>query len=115
MPVPKIPKSRCVITGEHAPYKTIDDFFQNIIFYIGLDKTRPPQTQFEIKRLAHTREKDRGELEDKTHYLVYRKKGFGQRVVACVTEIRNDWNYVQFSYFMDLQNIAEGENLPGNS
>ena len=113
MNLPRIPKPYHCTTGEqHEAYTLIEGFFTDIQEYIGLNKTKPLETQFEIRHLSHVREDNGQETDDLTHLLLYRSKDYQERVVACVLEIRNEFNNIQFDFFMNLYNTRPNENLP---
>lgn len=90
------------ITGEcEDVYKKIDEFFEKVKNEIGIKKDRP--SEFEIRLccpIGKTAEYEIVTLEDKLHMLLYREK-----VVAVVTETRNSFNYVQFDFFKNLEDL----------
>ncbi len=111
MPAPKIPESYHCNTGEqHEAYKRIDEFFKDVTDFIGIDGSRLKTSQFETRVAGHTRENGQP-TDDFTHMLIYHPREHSERVVACVAEFRTEFNWIQFDFFHNLQNIVEGENL----
>ena len=101
-------ESYTVNTGEQEPiYRRIDEFFQGIIKKIKEDKNRP--SQIEIKIENHCRGVSTL-LDNKTHMLLYQ-----ERVMAVVTETRNENNYIQFDFFKlpnkDYKSLSQRKNL----
>ena len=116
MPLSEVPETYYCITGDQGKaYRRMDDFFKETADWIGIDKTRPFDFQFEVRRAPHIREANGQQIDDFTHMLIYRPRRSHERTVACVAEVRDNWNYVHFSFFRNLQNIVEHENLPENN
>lgn len=97
-------ESYTVDTGEQGPiYERIDKFFQEIVKKIDEDKNKP--SEIEIKLENHCKGVSTL-LENKTHMLLYQ-----QRVIAVVTETRNERNYIQFDFFRlsdkDYKNLIQ--------
>ncbi len=94
-----------VNTGDEGPvYARIDEFFQEVMDEIGINKNIPIQSQFEIKIENHCKKEDivTVHLDNKTHMLLYK-----QKVVAVVLETRTELNYIQFDFFKNLENLLE--------
>lgn len=89
-------------TGEDiSVYEEMDRFFRDIVERIG-DRTDGP-SEFEIKsEIIYSKAKD-GTLipkDDKIHYLLYR-----EQPVASVLEVRDDKNYIRFTFFENLEDL----------
>lgn len=98
-----LPKSVTVITGdEHLIQPTIDDFLMDTAEYIkknyGL-KPGPDPFKIESGEIAYP-----GLTlgDDRVTYL-----SFFERVIATVMEVRTDFNYVQYTFFRNLDGIEE--------
>lgn len=84
-------ESYTVNTGDQGPiYERIDEFFQEIIK--KLDK--PANYPYLEIRLENHCGTTGNPIDNKTHMLIYE-----QKVIAVVTETRNDSNYIQFDFF----------------
>lgn len=98
-----IPQSVTVITGNgHLVQPTIDDFFMDAVDHI--------QNNYGLKPGPNPFKIESGEIvylgltssNDRVTYL-----SFFQRVVATVMETRTDLNYVQYTFFRNLEGIEE--------
>ena len=99
-----MPTKYIVNTGEDSPvYEEMDRFFKGIVDKIG-DRTDGP-SEFEIRsEIIYSRAKD-GTLipkDDKVHMLLYR-----EQPVATVLEVRDDRNYIRFTFFENLEVLVD--------
>lgn len=98
------PKPVLVNTGEQEPvYGQIDDFFKSIEAEIEAIRGKGPFFVRRIKGLYEPGAQDLSELsDDYIHMLLY-----DDRVLACVTELRTAFNRVHFTFFKNLEVLAE--------
>lgn len=88
-----------VNTGEDGPvYKKIDEFFEEVKNSIG-DRDGP--SFFEIRRKTLCRDEDQGATDDYVHFLLYK-----EQPVASVLEVRDDRNWIRFTFFKNLEDIT---------
>ena len=98
-----------VNTGDQHPvYQRINHFFDEIQRYLEADKTYRP-TQCERRVMGLTRDMLLGEVttrvptDETVHLLLYH-----QRVVANVTETRDELNWICFDFFRkDLDQVLK--------
>ena len=97
----EIPKSVMVDTGEQHPiYDQIKCFFDTVRNEVR-QVTGSPPIHFERRLRGLYKHAPQEVLsDDKIHLLLYR-----QRVVATVTEIRDDFNRVGFDFFANLYDV----------
>lgn len=106
-----------VITGEQdRVYKTIGEFFNYVQRRIDAAKDNLLAENCSLLRHPHFERRVRGTRplesqpdalirpDDAVHMLFYKDK-----VVAVVTESRDDHNYVQFSFFDHLEEMVGAE------
>lgn len=94
-----VPKPITVNTGDqYKVTKTIDDFFLETCDYIREKyQVQPSECQIKSGEIAYN---PLQVTDDRITYLSYR--GI---VLACVFETRTEFNYVQYSFFRNLENI----------
>ena len=91
----KVPARYHCNTGPNSDaYDQIDRFFDYIKTEINEPRDRP--SRFERRDHSHERS------DDVTYLLLYQDE-----VVATVTETRTMGNYVNFTFFANLENLAE--------
>jgi len=98
----EIPKSITVNTGDQGIIqKTIDDFFQDtieqVLKQVGEQERR--YLEIRVQSLYNTSETI---LDDRVNLLFYR-----QNVIAIVSETRNDFNYVVYDFFRNLESLTK--------
>lgn len=94
----KIPPSVRVNTGEQSKVRsTIDDFleevYQTVADQLNLEKGNELHPYFEIKNSSTLNNEN-------FTYLKYK-----DNVIAIVTKTRTEFNYVQYDFFLNLDNI----------
>ena len=98
-----IPQSVTVITGDQRVVRpTIDDFFLDTAEYLNTNyglKSGPNPCLIESGEIAYP---GLTPGDDRVTYLSF----FG-RVVATVMETRTDFNYVQYTFFRNLDGVEE--------
>ncbi|MDP2925400.1 MAG: hypothetical protein Q8N99_03445 [Nanoarchaeota archaeon] len=96
----KIPKRTTVNTGDQdLVQETIDDFFTDTLEFILKNIGEDNRRYFEI-RVQGLYNPPNTCLDDMIHLLLYK-----QRVIAVVTETRNDFNYVVYDFFRNLSHM----------
>lgn len=98
----QIPKRRVVNTGEQCRvYEEINDFFNSV--QQEIESKLGKGTYFE-RRTRGLYRQERPEvipLDDNIHILLYK-----ERVIALVTETRDEMNCVQFDFFQNLESLV---------
>jgi hypothetical protein len=96
-----VPDPIIVNTGEqHTVTKTIDDFFLESWNYIQENyQVQVSECQIKFGEIAYNPLQI---TNDRITYLSYRSV-----IVACVFETRTEFNYVQYSFFRNLDNLLK--------
>lgn len=97
-----IPLSITMNTGDQETVqKTIDDFFQDTIELVLKQVGNQERRYLEI-RVQNLYDSQRTILNDRVNLLLYR-----QRVIAIVSETRNDFNHVVYDFFRNLETLTK--------
>jgi len=103
MQLPKVPKPFITNTGEdlRATQKTIDNFIKSAYDYII--KTFPPTIKEHI--ICDSRELcspfSKQETDDRITYLKYK-----DQIAVVVLATRTEFNYIQYTFFSNLENLV---------
>ena len=90
-----IPKRYHCNTGEGgSAYGEMERFFEAVKAEIGIPNNSPDPYE--------TRVHNHEQSDDTTHTLLYKEKP-----VATVLETRDEMNWVNFTYFLDLEGLIE--------
>ena len=102
MKEPEVPERCLVITGDQtAVYKLMEEYFFGIKSYL-MHKLKVPKgpERFEIR---HQEIYQTGQPTDGfVHLLLYR-----DALVASVVEIRDEMNWINFTFFKNLENLVD--------
>jgi hypothetical protein len=93
---------RCNTGDQHPIYDRVEQFFEDTKTMLHPEPV--PDHWFEI--LMHQSICKFGDLpsDDKLHALKYR----GSKVIAIVTETRDEMNWIQFDFFRNLEGVIKG-------